>query len=50
MEIKGSWSQYKGDNKWKKQDLQDVSQLCTKQVGTGEIVRATGHKTPGESL
>ena len=36
-ESKGIWSQDKSDNKIK--DLWDVSQLCTKQVGTGEMIK-----------
>ena len=34
---KGIWSWDKSDNKWKYNNPQDVSQLCTKQVGTREI-------------
>jgi len=29
----------KGNNKWKKWNLQDVSQLYTKQVGTGVMIK-----------
>jgi len=39
---KGIWSQNKGDNKWKITSLRDVSQLCTKQVGTGEVFKWKG--------
>jgi len=31
----------KGDNKWKKQNLWGISQLCTKQVGTGKMIKWT---------
>ena len=36
---KGIWSRDKSDNKWKYNNPQDISQLCTKQVGTGEIIK-----------
>jgi len=36
---KGIWSQNKDDNKWKSNNPWDVSQLCTRQVGTGEVVK-----------